>query len=138
MKTVLQTLISQRTLWNPDANVKNISAGLSRIFSWWNSFKNSFEACFNFDLIIFCTSHSKRKNIVLKGIIIVACDKTILQTLISPRTLWNPDANVKNISAGLSRILSWWNSFKNSFEACFNFDLIIFRTSHSKRKKTVF
>ena len=65
-------------------NVKNILASLSRIFLRWNSFWYSFEACFNFNLIIVRTSHCKRENYgVLKGIIIarhgtptwwVACD----------------------------------------------------------------
>ena len=52
-------------------NVKNILASLSRIFLRWNSFWYSFEACFNFNLIIVRTSHCKRENYgVLKGIII--------------------------------------------------------------------
>ena len=43
-------------------NVKSISANLAHIFSWWKSFeKNSFEACFNFNLIIVCESHCCKK-----------------------------------------------------------------------------
>ena len=45
--------------------------------------------------------------------------------------------NVKNILASLSRIFLRWNSFWYSFEACFNFNLIIVRISHCKRKKTM-
>ena len=54
-----------------------------------------------------------------------------------PKTLQNRDTNAKNILASLARIFSWWNSFWNSFKACFNFNLIIVCTSHCKRKKTV-
>ena len=69
---------------NCDTNVRNILASLARIFLWWSSFYNSFEACFNFNLIMACAFHWKRKKTgVLKGIIIahhhtptwwVACD----------------------------------------------------------------
>ena len=44
---------------------ENILASLARIFSWWNSFYKSLDACFNFNLNIVCTSHCTRKKTIV-------------------------------------------------------------------------
>ena len=81
-------------------------------------------------LILFNTSLITKNNISFV--------KTVLKRRFkSSRNLWNRDMNVKNILASLSRIFLRWNSFWYSFEACFNFNLIIVRISHCKRKKTM-
>ena len=59
-------------MWNCDTNIKNVLASLAHIFLRWNSLQNSFEACFNFNLITVYTSCGKKKENhgVLKGLII--------------------------------------------------------------------
>ena len=88
MKTVLNTLNSLETLWNRDTNVKII-------FSWWTSFYNSFEVCFNLNLIIVCTFHCKRDKTMVLGIII-ACHPT--------PTWW--------VACNFSHVYSLWISWR--------------------------
>ena len=65
----------------------------------------------------------------------ISLEKTVLKMLSITTNLVKSRCEHKNILASLARIFPRWNSFKNSFEACSNFNLIIVHTSYCKRKK---
>ena len=80
-------------------------------------------------LILFNTNLNTKNNI--------SYVKTVLKKFQITANFVKSRSNIKNVLASLARIFSRQNSFQNSFEACFNFNLIIVRTSHCKRKKTM-
>ena len=78
-------------------------------------------------LILFNTNLNTNTNILYV--------KTVLKKFQITTNFVKSQYEYKNVLASLVRIFSRQNPFQNSFKACLNFNLIIVRTSHCKRKK---